>query len=56
MIDLGPHADYIVASYAAAGLVLGLLIGASVLANLAAARRLAALEAREASKPAAAKQ
>lgn len=44
MADLGPHAAYILASYAVAGLVFGWMILSSLLANRAAARRLAALE------------
>ena len=44
MADLGPHTAYILASYAVAGLVFGWMIMSSLLANRAAARRLAALE------------
>jgi len=46
MADLGPHAAYILASYAVAGLVFGWMIVSSLAANRAAARRLAALEAK----------
>lgn len=47
MIELGPHGGYILAAYAVAAIVLGWMIGASLLANRSAARRLAALEASE---------
>jgi heme exporter protein CcmD len=47
MIDLGPHGSYILASYAAAGIILGWMIVTSLLANRSAARRLATMEARE---------
>jgi heme exporter protein CcmD len=42
----GPHTGYILASYAAAGIILGALIVASLLANSSAKKRLAALEKR----------
>ncbi len=47
ILDLGPHGGYILASYAVAGLILGWMIGASWLANRAAARRLAVIEQQE---------
>lgn len=44
MIDLGPHAAYIIASFAVTGLILGWMIVGSVMALSAARRRLARLE------------
>jgi heme exporter protein D len=44
MIDLGPHAAYIIASFAATGLILGWMIVGSILALSGARRRLARLE------------
>lgn len=44
MIDLGPYSLYILASYAVTGLVLGVMIGSSVLGARAARRRLARAE------------
>lgn len=49
--DLGPHAAYIIASYAAAGIVIGWMIAASILANRSAARHLGAIEARSDTHP-----
>jgi len=42
----GPHGAYILASYAAAGIILGALILGSLLAHSSARKRLAALETR----------
>jgi heme exporter protein CcmD len=47
MIDLGPHGGYILASYIAAGVIFGWMILSNILAHRDAARRLAAIEARE---------
>ena len=47
MVDLGPHGSYILASYAAAGIIFAWMILSSLLASRSAARRLAAMEARE---------
>lgn len=44
--SLGPHGGYIAGAFGAAGLILGALIAASLLAHRDAAQRLAALEAR----------
>jgi len=44
-MNLGPHADFIVASYAVAALVVALLIGWVVLDHRAQQRRLMQLEA-----------
>lgn len=44
MIDLGPHAAYIIASFAVTGLILGWMIIGSVLALSGARQRLARLE------------
>lgn len=41
---MGPHSAYIIASYIAAGVILGGLVVASLLANRAAAKLLAKLE------------
>jgi heme exporter protein D len=46
MPDLGSHADFIIAAYAVAALVVGLLIAWVVLDHRAQKRRLANLEAR----------
>jgi heme exporter protein D len=46
MIDLGVHAGYIIASYGVAVVILGGMILGSLLGYRAAAKRLAALEAR----------
>lgn len=48
---LGPHAAYIVASYAVAGLVCGWMIASSVAANRAALRKLDAIEAHNDNQP-----
>jgi heme exporter protein CcmD len=48
MTSLGPHGSYIIASYMAAGVILGWMILSSLFANRRAARRLAAIEAQEA--------
>jgi heme exporter protein D len=45
-MDLGPHATFIIASYAASGVILALLIGWIVAENRALKRTLAELEAR----------
>ncbi len=52
MIDLGPHGGYILASYAATGLILGWMVLGSLLANRAARRRLVTLEAEGTGGPA----
>ena len=49
--DLGPHAAYIIASYAVAGVVFGWMIAASLIANHAATRRLGAIEAHNDNTP-----
>lgn len=46
MIDLGPHAGFIIASYAAAFAIVAGLLSSSLLAYRQARRRLADLEAR----------
>lgn len=45
LLNLGPHAAYILASYAVTGAILGWMIAASLLANRDASRRLQAIEA-----------
>jgi heme exporter protein D len=45
-MDLGPHATFIIASYAASGVILALLIGWIVAENRALKRTLAELDAR----------
>jgi heme exporter protein D len=45
-MDLGPHATFIIASYAAAGFILAILIGWIVAENRALKRTLADLESR----------
>jgi heme exporter protein D len=45
-MDLGPHASFIIASYAASALILALLIGWIVAENRALKRTLAELDAR----------
>jgi|JRYF01.1.fsa_nt_gb heme exporter protein D len=45
-MDLGPHATFIIASYAASGVILALLIGWIVAENRALKRTLADFEAR----------
>jgi heme exporter protein D len=45
-MDLGPHASFIIASYAASAFILALLIGWIVAENRALKRTLADLEAR----------
>ena len=45
-MDLGPHATFIIASYAAAGFILAILIGWIVTENRALKRTLADLESR----------
>jgi heme exporter protein D len=45
-MDLGPHAAFIIASYAASAFILALLIGWIVAENRALKRTLADLEAR----------
>lgn len=45
MNALGPHASYIVAAFAAAGIIFGWMIASSVLAHRAARVRLETLEA-----------
>lgn len=44
---LGPHGGFILASYAAAALILGAMIGFSLLAHRSAARALAEIERRD---------
>ena len=46
MIGLGEHAQYIAFAYAGVALVLGGLVARAILADRAARRRIAALEAR----------
>ncbi len=45
-MDLGPHATFIIASYAASGFILAILIGWIVMENRAVKRTLAELESR----------
>ena len=45
-LDLGPHADFIIAAYAVAALVVATLIAWVALDHRAQKRRLASLEAR----------
>ncbi|MGD9921625.1 MAG: heme exporter protein CcmD [Pseudorhodoplanes sp.] len=45
-MDLGPHATFIIASYAATAFILAMLIGWIVAENRALKRRLADLESR----------
>jgi heme exporter protein D len=45
-MDLGPHATFIIAAYAASGFILAILIGWIVAENRALKRTLAELEAR----------
>ena len=49
--DLGPHAAYIIASYAVTGVVFGWMIATSLIANRTAARRLVAIEAHNDNQP-----
>ena len=49
-MDLGPHADFIVAAYAVAALVLLLMIGWVALDHRAQKRRLAELETQGATR------
>ena len=46
LVDLGPHAAFIIAAYGAVAVVLGLLLGWLVHDNRRQRRRLANLEAR----------
>jgi heme exporter protein D len=46
MLDLGPHADFIITAYAVAALVVALLIGWVAVDHQVQKRRLASLEAR----------